>query len=358
MNIVHLVPHVRNTGNGLVNVAVDLACVQADRGENVTVVGEAGDYESLLGAHGVGFVPLEGRSGPASLVRNAVEVGRTIRARRADIVHVHAMAGIAYAFPWRVVGGFKVVSTVHTAFRRSSILMGFADRVIAVSDANKRALEKRGVAGRKIVVLHNAPLESPRRLAFSPSADLERPAIVSVAGLFHRKGIDVLIDAFDRIAARFPGAALYLVGAGPDEDAFRRQAAATSVASRVHFLGFQSDPQPFLRAADVFVLASREDPFPLVIAEARAAGCAIVGTRVDGIPETLDGGDAGLLVPAADAERLAEAISSLLASPELRARWAHAAGRGVDRYKVARLVDDTRAVYEEVLDAESMQATS
>jgi glycosyltransferase involved in cell wall biosynthesis len=105
---------------------------------------------------------------------------------------------------------------------------------------------------------------------------------------------------------------------------------------------------PFLRAAELFVLASRRESFPIVIGEARAAGCAIVASAVDGVPESLDGGRAGLLVPAGDAAALAEALRRLLGDDAERARWARAAREGLDRYRVERMVGEVVALYRSV----------
>ncbi len=351
MTIVHLVPHVRNAGNGLVNVAVDLACWQAKNGHRVFVVGEGGDFEPLLAEYGVDFSALVPRRGIISFFQNARAIYRTLRARKPNIVHAHTMSGAVYGFVLRFSGNYGLISTVHTAFRRSSILMALADRIIAVSDANKRDLMRRGVPGSRIAVIHNAPLESPRRSVRAHDVSLGRPSITTVAGLYRRKGIDVLIEAFDRVSGRFPEAHLYLIGAGPDEAEFRAQATAVTSATRIHFLGFKANPQPYLESTDIFVLASREDPFPLVIAEARYAGCAIVGSDVDGIPETLDGGRAGMLVPAGDAGPLAAALSTLLESDEVRSHWREEAKRGVERFMVGRVVRETQHVYDTVASA-------
>jgi glycosyltransferase involved in cell wall biosynthesis len=115
------------------------------------------------------------------------------------------------------------------------------------------------------------------------------------------------------------------------------------------FLRFRRDVEPLLRQADVFVLASRSDPNPLVIAEARAARCAIVSTAVDGIPEALDGGRAGLLVPPRDPAALSEALARVLLSRELTEQLRRAAGEGLDRLRVERLCADVLDVYRGIL---------
>lgn len=104
-----------------------------------------------------------------------------------------------------------------------------------------------------------------------------------------------------------------------------------------------------MRQADVFVLASHADSNPLVIPEARAAGLPIVATRVDGIPESLDGGDAGLLVPPRSPDALANAIVGLLLDSAHRDRMRAAASRNLERLTVRRMACETMSVYERAM---------
>jgi glycosyltransferase involved in cell wall biosynthesis len=167
--------------------------------------------------------------------------------------------------------------------------------------------------------------------------------------MFQRKGIAELIEAFAQIAREFPEAHLYLVGEGPDRSKFEAQAQKTSVANRIHFEGFQSEPQRYLLATDIFVLASHRDPSPLVIPEAREAGCAIVATNVDGIPEALDGGRAGLLVPPSDSSALASALEKLLNNRDVLHQWKNQAKQNLEWLKVKRVSEETLAVYRELV---------
>jgi glycosyltransferase involved in cell wall biosynthesis len=163
--------------------------------------------------------------------------------------------------------------------------------------------------------------------------------------MYRRKGIAELIDAFAQIALDFPGVHLYLVGNGPDRAIFEAQAQSTPVADRIHFEGFQSEPQRYLLATDIFVLASHRDPSPLVIPEAREAGCAIIATDVDGIPEALHGGQAGLLVPPTDSHALAVALVQLLSDPNLLHQWKEQAQHNLEWLTARRVNEETLAVY-------------
>ena len=187
-------------------------------------------------------------------------------------------------------------------------------------------------------------MRAPAGTAPEPIA-LHHPNVVTVAGMYVRKGIADLIEATAMVRERVPTVTTYLLGDGPDRAQFEALARDRGLGGSVVFLGFRSDAEKLMKQADVFVLASHADPNPLVIPEARAAGLPIVATRVDGIPESLDGGDAGLLVPPHSPDALANAIAGLLLSPAQRDRLRAATSRNLDRLTVRRMSDETLGVY-------------
>jgi glycosyltransferase involved in cell wall biosynthesis len=334
------------------NVAVDLACLQATGGNNVFFASAGGSYVDLITEHGVSHFHLDQQwRQPIALIQAFLRLRSIVEQIRPDIVHAHMMTGAMLASATRLTNRVRLITTVHNEFQQSSILMGVGDRVIAVSTAVAEHLRRRGLPDRKIRVVRNGPLGSPRR---RPSTEgtaitLARPAIMTLAGMYHRKGIGELITAFARISTEVANASLYVVGDGPDRTEFEAQARATPSADRVHFLGFCREPGPLLAQADVFVLASRKDPMPLVIAEAREAGCAIVASDVDGIPEGLDHGKAGILVPPRDPNALADAIIGLLSTPAELAAWRERACSNLGWLHVERAAVETMRVYEEAL---------
>jgi glycosyltransferase involved in cell wall biosynthesis len=111
-------------------------------------------------------------------------------------------------------------------------------------------------------------------------------------------------------------------------------------------------------ATDIFVLASHREPFGLVIPEAREAGCAIIASNVDGIPEALDNGQAGLLVPAKDSHALAEALVQLLSDPKNLGEWKNRASQNLDWLNVERVNQETLAVYQEAIKNYSQKKSS
>jgi glycosyltransferase involved in cell wall biosynthesis len=355
MKIIHLANHVLEIGNGIVNVMVDLACEQADAGHDVVVASSGGQYEALLARHGVRHIQLVQEPRPAKLLPMCWRFSRIVRVERPDIVHAHMMTGVLIA---RVVRAFapgrayRLVSTVHNEFQRSATVMGIADRVVAVSAAVAVSMKRRGVSELRLRTITNGSIDSPRTAASAASAGtlvLERPNVMTVAGMYHRKGIGVLLRAFGAIAAQVPLAHLYLVGDGPDRAEFEVLAHQLGLDGRAHFLGFRADVPALLKAADVFVLPSFHEAFGLVISEAREAGCAVVASDVDGIPEATSFGRAGVLVPPGDHQALGRALHELLADEALRNTWRERAQTDLEWLKVGRVSADYLALYEELL---------
>jgi glycosyltransferase involved in cell wall biosynthesis len=350
MRILQLLNDIRELGNGIINVAIDLACLQAAAGHDVAVASAGGEYEALLVKYGVKHFQLDQRRQPLNLIKAAKHYRQIVQTFQPEIVHAHMVTGLVLAKTLRGGTAYGLVSTVHNEFQRSALLMGLADRVIAVSQAVADALSQRGIPPSKLRVVRNGTLGSPRSQSsegLSPIA-LHRPAITTVAGMYQRKGVAELIAAFAKVAIDFPQAHLYLVGNGPDKEQFEAQARQTPVADRIHFEGFQPQPQRYLQATDIFVLASHREPFGLVLSEAREAGCAIIASDVDGIPEALDDGKAGILVPAANVDALAGAIAQLLQDSEQLNAWKTRAQNNLEWTQVTRVHAETLAIYREL----------
>lgn len=350
MRVLHILNDIRKIGNGIVNVAIDLACLQAQAGYEVSVISGGGEYETLLAQYQVKHFQLNQTRTWHNLARAASQYRAIVRQVQPDIVHAHMMTGAVLARALRLWSQYGLVTTVHNEFQESAKFMGLADRVIAVSQAVSRSMQQRGIPTRKLRVVTNGTLESPRVNALpncSP-ARLHRPAITTVAGMNSRKGIAELIAAFEQIAVDCPEAHLYLVGHGPQKAQFQAQADQTSVSDRIHFEGFQPDPRAYLLSTDVFVLASHREPFGLAISEAREVGCAIVASRVDGIPEVLEHGRAGVLVPPGDSQALATAIVELLNQPDKLVYWKGQAQQNLDWLNATRVVSETLDVYGEL----------
>ena len=347
LRIVHLLNHTHRL-NGHVHAAVDLACAQSRLGHDVTICSGGGSFDDLLLANGVAVVRIVQERRPLAVLRAVPALAQL--ARHADVMHAHMMTSALLALPGCVLSRVPLVTTVHNAFQRSAIAMGVGRRVIAVSAAVGRSMARRGIPAGRLRVVLNGTIGAARFEGAPPEPrQLASPSVLFVGGLHPRKGVGDLIAAFGLVHAANAAARLTIVGEGPSLDAYRRDAAAAGCADAVTFAGAQSDPRSFLQGADVFVLPSHADPAPLVLSEAREAGCAIIATDVDGIPELLEGGRAGILVPPRDPKALAAAIRALIDDPGELARWRRNSQVDIAHLGIARVARDTLAVYAECL---------
>lgn len=134
------------------------------------------------------------------------------------------------------------------------------------------------------------------------------PWILYVGRLVHAKGVDLLINAFERIS-QSNKAHLVLMGSGPLQDEIAKQIKRIGLTSRIHLVGFQENPLPWMREANVVVLPSRHEGLGNVLIEAMACGTQVVATDCPSGPsEILDGGRFGQLVPVDNCEELAKAL--------------------------------------------------
>lgn len=347
MRILHITNHVLEIGNGIVNVAVDLACTQSAMGHEVFFASGGGEYENLLNQHGVKHRSMGFSKSLLRTPKMMVNLERIMSEARPDVVHAHMMTGALLSKLLRFGRRYRLVTHIHNEFQKSARVMSVGDAVIAVSAAVSRSMAERGIPAKKLQVIRNGTIHSPRVRAVEAKT-LLHPAIVTVAGMYERKGIRDLIEAFTDLPGETPGH-LYLVGEGPDRGVFEELAQKSARKDQIHFEGFQPQPQSYLKSADIFVLASRKDPFPLVIPEARENACAIIASEVDGIPEALEGGEAGQMYRAGDVRALTDYLNQFLCDHDLRKQFSQRAHTHIDWLTVQRMTDETLALYEKAL---------
>ncbi|MCU1263659.1 MAG: glycosyl transferase, group 1, partial [Bryobacterales bacterium] len=180
-------------------------------------------------------------------------------------------------------------------------------------------------------------------------ADLSsaKSVIGVVCALRPEKGLSTLVDAFAAIAPSHPGLKLAIVGSGPCADELQHQARALNIFDSCVFVPKTTDVVPWLRAIDIFVLPSLSEALSNSLMEAMACGCCAVASRVGGNPELVGDSERGLLFESRNATELAAILSTLLASPERRARLAEAGTRFIrDGFSLAASVTRMQAVYE------------
>jgi glycosyltransferase involved in cell wall biosynthesis len=172
--------------------------------------------------------------------------------------------------------------------------------------------------------------------------------VIFTGRLVHRKGVDVLLEAWS-LCHQAADAALLIAGAGSERDNLLAQARGLGVESRVRFLGELADVVPYLQAADIYAFASRGEGLPNAVLEAMAAGLPVVATCIGGIVDAIQDSRNGVLVPVEDARATAKALDTLLARPEMRSQLGREArGTVIGEYSLDIATERYLALYGEL----------
>lgn len=269
-----------------------------------------------------------------------------LEAFRPALTHTHLFHALALVATLpRAVTGPRVLSQQHGDYfgwrgrRLHRTVDRFAerrfDRVAPCSHAVERVLlEDFRLDPSRIEVIHNGWSGTPRPRESDPL----HPTVVCVANLRAEKNHETILRAFAATRGVVPEARLVLVGDGPRAKELRVVVERLGLRDAVRFAGAVDDVWSELAAADVFALSSAFEPLGIVVMEAMAAGLPVVATAVGGIPELVQPGVTGELVPVGDVEGMAAALIRLLTHTEDRTRMGEA-GRDV-----AALLHDDRMV--------------
>lgn len=337
---------------------------------------EAG-HEAMLLAHANGELRRRAGEGLRFLgfsprsefdVQAGWQLAGVLRDRRPDVVHAHdpmAVSLVAMAMQMRgasrprplVVAARRVdFHLKRHAFSRWKY--GHVDVFIAASATIAHILERDGIDAARIDVVHDGV--DVDHIDRQPAVDAHAafwlphgaPLVGNVAALAAHKGQCHLLDAMALVVRHVPDARLLVVGDGELRRPLEDQVHALGLDRHVTLTGFRDDALGLMRSFDLFVMSSVTEGLGSAVLEAMASGRAVVGTRAGGIPEVIDDGVTGLLVPPRDPRAMADAIVALLRDPDRRARLG-AAGRArvIERFSVDALVRGTLAVYQRRLRA-------
>ena len=333
----------------------------------VCALNREGPALEAAAAAGATIVRLPRGGGPLRPLARVHALARAMRAARIDAVNGHNPTGGLYAaLAGRLAGVRAVVRTEHSlhyAGRHSGlypliegVLTLMTRRVVcvcrAVLDSHARRLPW---AARRFVTVANgissAPRTRPRQETRAAlGADPGAPLLLTVGSLTTQKAQHVLIDGFARARRDVPQALLLIAGDGPLRAALEARAAAFGVADGVRFLGAREDVADLIEACDLFVLSSEREGLPVTLLEAMRGGRAAVVTRIGGMPEAVEDGVTGRIVPAADAGALGVALTALLGDPAAREAMGRAAAtRWQAAFTAGRMVAATEALYRELL---------
>jgi len=285
-----------------------------------------------------------------------------------DVVHNHMyraeIVGTRAALALKAMGYPRpsVVSTVHSSRVRSPedrelvrLLTPSMDRVIAVSRAIVAKIADEGRTGAPVSLIYNG-VDLERYDRQEPCCTLKEEygmepdaqIVGVVARLEPEKGHTTLLEAWPAVLRACPDVYLLVVGEGSCCDSLMRQASDLGVAHRVIFTGRREDVPAVTAALDVAVLPSYREAQGLSILEAMALSRPVVASNVGGIPEMIEDGVSGLLVPSHDAGALAAAIVCLLKNHQLADLIGRAGHDLVHRrFCLDGMIDAIESIYDE-----------
>jgi len=278
-----------------------------------------------------------------------------------DLMHCHSRrgadiyGGIAASFADVPAVVSRRIDNIEKQFMATLRYKSFR-RIIAISEAIAAVLRNHGVDDRRISVIRDA-VDSP---AFQAPADTARfrdefalqDGVLTVAAagqLIARKGHHYLLQAIAAIRHRY-SLRLIIFGAGPLDTQLRAAAAELGLNDVVQFAGFRDDLDQLMPNFDVFAHPALAEGMGVVTLKAAAAGVPVVGFDAGGLPEAVQHGSTGLLVPVGDSDALGEAIATLLENATMRARLG-AAGRArmQKEFSIDTMAQAHVALYETVL---------
>ena len=195
---------------------------------------------------------------------------------------------------------------------------------IAISAQIKQHWVEKGLDTKKIDAIYNVYQSSdddalPDNDILSIS-EYDGYKIIFAGRLIECKGIPFLVKGFEQIINNNINAKLFLVGAGEEENKLKEYISELNLKQHVVFLGYKTNPQAFIRKADLLVLPSSEEGFGRVLLEAMDVGIPVIGTRIGGIPEVIENEINGLLVNYGDVDNLKQSIIAILKDESLRLR--------------------------------------
>jgi sugar transferase (PEP-CTERM/EpsH1 system associated) len=350
---------------GMEAMTARLTRALAARGHQVgvTCIESGGVLADQLRADGfrVAVVPARGLR---SMLR-APLLEAWLRTVAPDAVHVHSGAWLKGARAARRAGVTRVVHTVHgltgddgepwhvTFLHR--LAARYTDWVAPVSTPLRDYLARRvRIDAAKMRVIPNGVNTDHFRPGPPTGALRERLRIASeglivgtVARLDPVKNHALLIDAFARVRALVPEAALVIIGDGPLRSSLEARARSLGLERNIHFVGASNDVAALYRELDLFVLSSNAEGTSMSILEAMASGVCVLATAVGGTPDLLADGASGMLVPPRDPAALAGALTEVLRDDARRRRLADAGrARARERYSELSMIEAYEAVYD------------
>jgi glycosyltransferase involved in cell wall biosynthesis len=303
------------------------------------------------------------------------DIYRIIKKERIHIVRTHKYRANLYG---RIAGWLAnapvIIASLHIDYGNKDEYFGrkmanrmlarITDTIIAVSDSVKNdSVRYDRIDPSRIIVIHNGvdtlafnPEGTFRDISKDLSIEKEDMVIGCVGRIVHSKGLSYLLEALPEILHRYRSVKLLIVGDGSLKEDLREQARRLRILDRVIFAGRRRDIPDILSRMNVFVIPSIKEGLPNAILEAMAMGKPVVATNVGGIPEVVQHGVSGLIVPPRDVERIARSVITLIDEPgKAKNMGEKARGFIMEQYSMQSTVQKWQTLYLTLLERKGVR---
>jgi glycosyltransferase involved in cell wall biosynthesis len=285
-----------------------------------------------------------------------------VRRENVDVIHTHMSRAHHFGIFLKLLTGVPVVATAHS--RKFQIQWHFNDLVIANSHSTAEYLKSVNRMRANRIQTTHCFVELDRFLNVNPRHRqrlrrelhvTDQEFLIGVVGeIIPRKGQQYLIEALPQILAAIPQARVALIGRFNRDESYTRKLRGFQLQQhlfgRVKWLGRRANIEEYLKAFDLMVMPSLDEPLGLVAIESQAAGIPVVASNIGGLPEIVEHGRTGWLVAAKDSQSLATTIINAAKNPELRAAIVQTARTNVvEAFSPDRLTTEVEQAYERLL---------
>ena len=290
-----------------------------------------------------------------------------MQTNRIRILHSHNYKSNFYAR--RALSNSNIRWVVTSHGRRSGIKLSLyhllntyitrrADRIVAVSKEIVNKMKLAGVDSTKITLIENGVSLNRFQNKIDSNSIRESlrikkgvPVVGVVGALTEEKGHSYLLKAIPMVVQRFPETAFLLVGDGRERPYLESMASKLGIADSVIFAGMRNDIPEILSMLDAFVLPSLDEGLPIALLEAQAAKVPVVATSVGAIPDVLEDGVTGILIPPKDPQAIADAMIKILSDKKLATEIAQKGFERVrDHFSSEKMGEKYITIYKELIE--------
>ncbi len=284
-----------------------------------------------------------------------------------NILHLHSAHAIATGL-WtklfyrslKLIGvrrvDFHIRKNMFSRFKHSTPML---NRLVCISKNIAQVAKQDNIPEEKLVTIHSG-VDVHKYRDTIPAFDFKKRfrmpedhiIVGTVAAIAGHKNYPNLLHAARTVINETDNVTFCAVGDGPDEKEVHKLAGELHLGDRFIFTGFQKDVGSFLKSFDIFVLASYKEGLGTSVLDAQAVGLPVIGCDAGGIPEMIENGMNGILVPSRDSEALAAAIMDLVRNKDKRDMLGHSAKQTVTRFSIEETVRKNIDLYQRILETE------